>query len=139
MSASRAGSRRVLIVDDEPAVRRFASRVLLEEGFLVEEAMDGAEALARLITGGPAVHVVVSDVVMPGIDGVKLLQALHVLVPTLPVLLISAYATVQLDGLGIAAPCGILAKPFSGERLVEEVRRCLTDADPLAFSTADAG
>ena len=138
MTAFRAGAYRILVVDDEPAVRRFASRVLAEEGFLVEEAADGADALYRVRRGGPAVDVVVSDVVMPRLNGVLLLRELAAQHPSLPVILMSGYATDQLDEMGIAAPCGILTKPFSGERLVEEVRRCLTDADPLTFSASDA-
>jgi two-component system cell cycle sensor histidine kinase/response regulator CckA len=137
VSATRAGSHRVLLVDDEPSVRRFASRVLTEEGFLVEEAVDGAEALDRLRDGEPPVDVVVSDVVMPRLNGVELALALNTLHPTLPVILMSGYATGQLEGMGIVTPCGILGKPFSGNRLIEEVRRCLKDADPLAFSASD--
>jgi two-component system cell cycle sensor histidine kinase/response regulator CckA len=137
VSATRAGSHRVLLVDDEASVRRFASRVLTEEGYIVEEASDGAEALDRVRDGRPRVDVVVSDVVMPRLNGVELALALNALHPTLPVILISGYATGQLEGMGIATPCGILGKPFSGERLIEEVRRCLEGADPLAFSASD--
>jgi CheY-like chemotaxis protein len=124
-------------VDDEASVRRFASRVLTEGGYIVEEASDGAEALDRVRDGRPPVDVVVSDVVMPRLNGVELALALNALHPALPVILISGYATGQLEGMGIAAPCGILGKPFSGERLIEEVRRCLEGADPLAFSASD--
>jgi two-component system cell cycle sensor histidine kinase/response regulator CckA len=137
VSATRAGSRRILLVDDEPSVRRFASRVLAEEGFLVEEAVDGAAALDRLRDGGAPIDVVVSDVVMPRLNGVELTLALNASHPTLPVILMSGYATGQLEGMGIATPCGILGKPFSGERLIEEVRRCLEDSDPIAFSASD--
>jgi len=138
LSEPPAASRRILVVDDEPSVRRFASRVLVEAGFLVEEAMDGAAALDRVIGGG-ALDAVVSDVVMPRLNGVELMRALAATHPGLPVILMSAYATGQLEGMGIAAPCAILPKPFSGDRLIEEVRRCLTEIDPLALSDADAG
>jgi CheY-like chemotaxis protein len=137
VSAIRAGSHRVLLVDDEPSVRRFATRVLVEEGYVVEEAADGVEALERVRDGGPPVDVVVSDVVMPRLNGVELTVALNALHPTLPVILMSGYATAQLEGMGIATPCGILGKPFSGERLIGEVRRCLEGADPLAYSASD--
>jgi len=138
LSELRPTSRRILVVDDEPTVRRFASRVLVEGGFLVEEAMDGAAALERVIGGSP-LDAVVSDVVMPRLNGVELMRALAATHPDLPVILMSAYATTQLEGMGIAAPCAILAKPFSGDRLIEEVRRCLTEIDPLALSEADPG
>jgi CheY-like chemotaxis protein len=134
VTASRPGPARILVVDDEPAVRRFAARALLEEGYLVEEAADGAAALALVHAAAPVVHAVVSDVVMPRLDGVELLRALASSHPQLPVILMSGYAATQLEGMGIAAPCGMLAKPFPPKRLVEEVRRCLQDADPLTLS-----
>jgi hypothetical protein len=49
----------------------------------------------------------------------------------------SGYAARELEHMGIGAPCAVLAKPFSAERLVEEVRRCLKDADPLALTPGD--
>ena len=113
----------ILLVDDEGAVRRFAIRVLEREGYSVLEARDGAEAL-ELVEQGNVFDVVVSDIVMPRLNGVELMQALSASNPELPVILMSAYATGALAELGITAPCGILAKPFPAERLLEEVRRC---------------
>jgi CheY-like chemotaxis protein len=104
----------------------------------VEEAPDGAAALDRVIGGSP-VDAVVSDVVMPRLNGVELMRALAATHPDLPVILMSAYATAQLEGMGIAAPCAMLPKPFSGDRLIEEVRRCLTEIDPMALSDAEPG
>ena len=115
----------VLVVDDEPMVRRFAARVLREEGFGVHEAGDGAEALELVRAGIADLEVVLSDIVMPRMDGVQLLQSLSTLRPDLPVILMSGYGTAQLAELGIASPCGVLAKPFSPEALVAEVRRCI--------------
>jgi DNA-binding NtrC family response regulator len=114
----------VLLVDDEAAVRRFAARVLEREGYLVHEARDGAEAL-DLVRKGGSFEVVVSDIVMPRLNGVELMQALASSHPDLPVILMSGYATAALSDLGIVAPCSILAKPFPPERLLEEVRRCI--------------
>lgn len=127
-----SGAHRILVVDDEAAVRRFVTRALHEQGFLVLEAFDGLEALDALRAG--PVDVIVSDVVMPRLNGVQLMQALAASHPQLPVVLMSGYATHELAGMGIAAPCALLTKPFSAERLVEEVRRCLKDADPLAVA-----
>ena len=114
----------VLVVDDETAVRRFAARVLEREGYAVVEATDGIDALELLSTGALAIEVVVSDIVMPRLNGVELTQTLAASHPDLPVILMSGYATGALAELGIAAPCAILPKPFSSERLLEEVRRC---------------
>jgi two-component system cell cycle sensor histidine kinase/response regulator CckA len=118
-------SEHVLVVDDEPMVRHFASRVLREEGFGVHEATDGAEAL-ELIRGGKAdFDVVLSDIVMPRVNGVQLLQSLSALRPDLPVILMSGYGSAELAERGIASPCSVLGKPFSSEVLVAEVRRCI--------------
>jgi two-component system, cell cycle sensor histidine kinase and response regulator CckA len=116
---------RVLVVDDEPTVRRFATRVLLDEGYTVHEARDGLEAMTLLESGGASVDCVVSDIVMPRLDGVKLLEALSARLPGLPVILMSAYGTAQLADRGISAPCAVLPKPFPPERLLAEVRRCI--------------
>jgi len=115
----------ILVVDDETAVRRFAARVLEREGYVVVEAKDGIEALELLTQKDVSVDVVVSDIVMPRLNGVELMQALVVSHPDLPVILMSGYATGALAELGIAAPCAILPKPFPSERLLEEVRRCI--------------
>jgi DNA-binding NtrC family response regulator len=115
----------VLVVDDEPMVRWFAARVLREEGFGVHEAGDGAEALELIGTGIADFEVVLSDIVMPRMNGVQLLQSLATSHPDLPVILMSGYGTAQLAELGIASPCGVLAKPFTPEALVAEVRRCI--------------
>jgi two-component system, cell cycle sensor histidine kinase and response regulator CckA len=115
----------VLVVDDEVAVRRFAVRVLELEGYGVVEAGDGMEALELIKHGSTLVEVVVTDIVMPRLNGVELMHALSVSHPDLPVILMSGYATDALAELGIATPCAMLAKPFLSERLLEEVRRCI--------------
>ena len=119
----------VLVVDDETAVRRFACRVLEQAGYGVFEAMEGIEAL-ELIQGQTTVlEVVVTDIVMPRMNGVELMQALSESQPDLPVILMSGYATTALSEMGIATPCSILAKPFSAERLLAEVDRCIRRPD----------
>ena len=122
LRATDAGS--VLVADDENAVRRFVVRVLEREGYAVSQARDGAEALEMLKREPSVFSVVVSDIVMPRLNGVELVQELSVLRPDLPVILMSGFATAALAELGIAAPCSILPKPFPSERLIEEVRRC---------------
>lgn len=134
MTAPRSDSPTVLVVDDEASVRRFASRALMHEGFVVEEAADGLEGVALVRRGAHAFNAVVSDIVMPRLNGVQLVQELALSHPELPVVLMSGYGAAQLETMGIAAPCGMLIKPFSAEQLVREVRRCLRGADPLAVS-----
>lgn len=125
MDVHAATETSVLVVDDETAVRRFAARVLEREGYGVVQAKDGLEALELIGEGVTSIEVVVSDIVMPRLNGVELMQSLAASHPDLPVILMSGYATGALVELGITAPCGILAKPFPSERLLEEVRRCL--------------
>jgi two-component system, cell cycle sensor histidine kinase and response regulator CckA len=115
----------VLVVDDEPMIRWFAARVLREEGFGIHEASDGEEALELIRAGITDVDVVLSDIVMPRMNGVQLLQSLSTSRPDLPVILMSGYGTAQLAELGIASPCGVLGKPFTPEALLAEVRRCI--------------
>jgi two-component system, cell cycle sensor histidine kinase and response regulator CckA len=125
-SPTRAGSGvSVLVVDDETAVRRFAVRVLQRDGYDVLEAADGHEALEMLRAGQPTVDLIVSDIVMPRVNGVELMQAVTESHPHIPVVLMSGYATAALSELGIATPCSILPKPFPAERLLAEVHRCV--------------
>lgn len=116
----------ILVVDDEPAVRRFASRVLREAGYGVEEAANGVDALSLIRSGVVELDAVVSDIVMPRMNGVELLHSLSLERPRLPVILMSGYGTEQLTRQGIVSPCGVLAKPFPPDALVAEVRRCLS-------------
>jgi two-component system cell cycle sensor histidine kinase/response regulator CckA len=115
----------VLVVDDEATIRRFAARVLAEHGFEVHQAANGAEALDLAQGADNRIDVVVSDIVMPRLNGVELMRQLALVRPQLPVILMSGYAGPQLAERGIEAPCSILAKPFSAEALVAEVRRCI--------------
>ncbi len=69
-------SEHVLVVDGEPMIHWFAARVLREQGFGVHEATDGAEALELIRAGVADLDVVLSDIVMPRMNGVQLLQSL---------------------------------------------------------------
>ena len=124
MPLGTAAATWVLVVDDESTVRRFAVRVLEREGYSTAEAQDGMEALELIKQGGTSFEVVVTDIVMPRLNGVQLMQALSISHPHLPLILISGYATAALADMGIATPCAILPKPFPAEQLLAEVRRC---------------
>lgn len=115
----------ILVVDDEPSLRQVATRILRGEGFVVYEAEDGIHALEFIRRGEVLLDVVVTDIVMPRLNGIELLQALANLHPELPVLLMSGHGMTELEQRGIAVPCAVLNKPFPPERLVAEVLRCL--------------
>jgi two-component system, cell cycle sensor histidine kinase and response regulator CckA len=115
----------ILVVDDETAVRRFAVRVLQRDGYEVLEAADGAEALELLRSSKTSIDAIVSDIVMPRLNGVELMQAVAESHTHIPVVLMSGYATAALTDMGIATPCSVIPKPFPAERLLAEVHRCV--------------
>ena len=120
------GSREhVLIVDDDPAVRSMTARVLGEVGFNTTAAADGVEALDVVAKRPEAFDAVISDVVMPRLDGIGLLERLARLRPSLPVLLMSAYTPQDLVHQGLAPLCGMLTKPCRREDLVNALRECI--------------
>jgi two-component system, cell cycle sensor histidine kinase and response regulator CckA len=125
VSGASGTAESILVVDDESTVRRFACRVLLEAGYVVREAADGLDALSVVRSGTVGLSAVVSDIVMPRMNGVELLRSLSLEYPGLPVILMSGYDMNQLTRLGIVSPCGVLSKPFPPESLLAEVRRCL--------------
>ena len=118
----------VLVVEDDRAVRLIVERVLQRHGLDVVTAVDGTAALDLLETA--TVDMLVSDVVMPGIDGVELLQAIRVRRPSLPVVLMSGYAEPPqrqaLDGAGAV----FLAKPFTANDLVDAVHAACAARPP---------
>ena len=115
----------ILVVDDEEMVRSLASRILAEEGFRVRQAADGLEALDLLAKLAGEVECVVSDIVMPRLNGVELMERISTTHPGLPIILMSGYGSAQLASYGITAPCAVLGKPFPAELLIAEVKRCL--------------
>lgn len=117
-SSLPGGGRTVLVVDDEPLVRRSLVRPLERAQFIVREAEDGLAAL-EVIKHDPSICVVVSDVLMPGMDGITL--ARHLQSQQIPVILVSGYADIVSNDNQLGVP--MLAKPFSARELVTLVRR----------------
>jgi DNA-binding NtrC family response regulator len=115
----------ILVVDDEETVRLYVRRVLEADGYAVEEAVDGAQAMNRLHAEPDRWDLVVSDIVMPRCNGVELYEHISHNGSRCPVILMSAYGSAELAGRGITPPCGVLVKPFDADRLLQEVRRCL--------------
>src|SRR5882724_3519297 len=112
-------TQRVLVVDDEQGLRDLVCRTLRAEGYGTLEAAHGAEAL-ELMEGAPEpVDLVVTDVVMPGMDGRELGRRLAQRWPDLPILYISAYDVNDIFRRGsprTSAP--FLQKPFPAEGLI---------------------
>ncbi len=117
---------RVLIVEDNIEVGRFASQILGDLGYVTTWAANGEEALDRL-EGAAAYDIVFSDVVMPGIGGVELAKRIRQRWPCLPVVLASGYshALAQEGAHGFE----LLHKPYSADQLSRVLRRVLRAPD----------
>ncbi len=121
----------VLVAEDEDPVRRLVSQLLGKEGYRVLEARDGLEAL-HLAHASPHLRLVVTDVVMPRMDGWALGRRLAVDRPAVPVLYMSAYPRADIFHRGQPnASVPFLQKPFSPEDFVETVRGLLERARTL--------
>jgi len=120
--------RTVLFVEDEDALRRIGSRVLERLDFDVLSAAGRAEALALLEASTPALDLLVTDVVMPGMDGTEVAAAVSDLYPRVPVLFISGYSVEAGGRLGTLGPGrAFLQKPYSIESIAESVRALLAE------------
>ena len=120
------GSAGILLVEDEEAVRAFAARALASRGYKVFVAPSGVEALDVMKESGDDIDLVVSDVVMPELDGPSLLRELRKTRPNLKIIFISGYAE---DAFKKNLPEGeefhFLAKPFSLKELAIAVKETL--------------
>jgi two-component system, OmpR family, response regulator MprA len=133
---------RVLVVDDDKAVRESLRRSLEFNGYDVALAADGAEALAGI--AGTAPDVVVMDVMMPRLDGIEATRALRTAGNDVPVLVLTARDAVgdRVEGLDAGAD-DYLTKPFALEELLARLRALLRrvvpagDADDETLSFAD--
>ena len=122
------GSSTILLVEDEDAVRAFGSRALISRGYEVHEAASGVEALEVMEEYGDEIDLVVSDVVMPEMDGPTLLRELRKNYPDLKFIFVSGYAE---EAFAKNLPeeererFGFLPKPFSLKQLATTVKEML--------------
>jgi len=115
----------ILLVEDEPPLLRLAARALRGAGFNVLTASSAEDALELLEGNGPVPSALVSDVVMPGLDGLGLAAQLRARYPALPVLLVSGYAEAALGRDLAAEGIRLLPKPYGLADLVAELRAIL--------------
>lgn len=130
----------VLLVEDEPSVRAFASRALRLRGFSVLEADSGEAALEILADTQRPIDIVVSDVIMPGLDGPTWVKRAQQDRPQLRVVFVSGYAQESFDSDQADIPNSVfLPKPFSLDALTSTVRDALgrTAVAPLPAVAAD--
>jgi two-component system, OmpR family, response regulator MprA len=132
---------KILVVDDERAVRESLRRALELEGYEIELAEDGGQALERLAREDQP-DAVILDVLMPGVDGLEVCRTLRSQGSRLPVLMLTARTQVEdrVEGLDAGAD-DYLTKPFALEELLARVRALLrrtgedgADGDKLSFA-----
>ncbi len=118
-----SGAGRILFVEDEAVVRGIAVRLLRERGYEVVEAADGDEALALAEEHAGTIDLMISDVIMPGLDGPSLLKAARPFLGDAPVMFISGYAEAEFSDL-LEGETGVsfLAKPLDLKSLAEKVK-----------------
>jgi two-component system, cell cycle sensor histidine kinase and response regulator CckA len=125
------GTGTILLVEDEDMVRSVAERALVRQGYTVITANDGEQGLARLAQAGK-IDLLISDVVMPGMDGPAMVRAARANNPSLPVLFMSGYAEEQLRKSIDIDNVAFLPKPFSVTQLAEAARDVLSAAREAA-------
>ncbi len=115
---------RILVVDDEPAVRCSLRWQLEGAGYEVVEAADGREVIETVEREG--VVLVVTDIVMPNRDGMETIHELRRACPTIPVIAISAHGQHYLDAARAFGACYIFVKPFESEVFVQTVAKLMS-------------
>ena len=129
---------RVLVVDDDPAVRESLRRSLVFNGYQVELASDGEEALATIARDRP--DAVVLDIMMPRLDGLATCRALRAAGNDVPILMLTARDDVsdRVSGLDAGAD-DYLPKPFALEELLARLRALLRRSSPVADGADHGG
>lgn len=123
------GTETVLLVEDEEMVREMAARVLQKRGYTVLQATNGEEAL-QISREQPSIHLLITDVVMPKMDGLVLAGKLKNNFPNIKVLYISGYTDNAIVHHGVLEPdINFLAKPFTPTHLSGKVREVLDNVD----------
>jgi two-component system, cell cycle sensor histidine kinase and response regulator CckA len=124
-----AGSERILLVEDDPAIRQLCSDVLRKRGYTVDAVPDGEAAVAIAASPGFAIDLLVTDVVLPGMNGRRVAEHILARQPAAKVLYISGYTENAIVHTGVLDPkVEFLAKPFTPTILVERVRQVLDEA-----------
>jgi len=128
----------VLLVDDDPDLLKLISLRLSSAGYTVHTAESGETALSTLAVTRP--NVVVTDLRMPGIDGMALFEAIHRSHPTLPVIILTAHGTIP-DAVSATerGVFGFLTKPFDSQTLLQKVAEAAKLSGPVAAPSPGGG
>ena len=138
---ANAATHRLLLVDDDEPVRQVLAAQLADHGFAVIPVASGAAALA-LLDAGESVDALVSDLSMPGMDGVALIRAAQERRPHMPAILLTGYAgdvTAFAVGKTFKGPFSLLRKPISGMLLADGVAMLLAATATATASHDERG
>jgi PAS domain S-box-containing protein len=128
VTTAARGSETILLVEDEPAVRGLASRILEKQGYRVLSAQHGREAMDIASREQGNIDLVLTDVVMPGMNGRGLVERLAGIRPTMKSLYMSGYTDDDIIRRGFIEPTkSFLQKPFTSEALLQTVRKVLDE------------
>jgi two-component system, cell cycle sensor histidine kinase and response regulator CckA len=123
----------ILVVDDEAQVRTLARDILQGAGYRVLEAEDGEQALRVAEEHQGTIHVLLTDIMMPGINGKQLADKLLLTRPDAKAIFMSGRAAEVISDAGVLIPVdAFLAKPFTVERLLNKVRERLEYRSPFS-------
>ncbi|MBI5419354.1 MAG: response regulator [Deltaproteobacteria bacterium] len=125
------GSETILLVEDEDSVRSLVREVLARNGYTVLAARNGEDALRACDGNAGAIHLMLCDVVMPGMSGVELARRIVPLRPEIKVLYMSGYTDTAIVRQGVLDPgTAFLEKPFAPDALARKVREVLDSDNP---------
>jgi CheY-like chemotaxis protein len=110
-----------LVVDDDPAIRMYITSILHSENFETLEAADGKQALEMVLMLDGGVDLIVTDIQMPGGDGISLARAVRASYPSVAVILVTGYGEPD-------ANFDLVEKPFSWATMLRVVRRVMAKA-----------
>jgi len=135
MPMTGAAAPTILLAEDDEVLRSTTARVLVKLGYQVVDTTDGVEALQAFEANADAIGLVLSDVVMPRLDGLGLLQALRAMGRGVSVLLVSGRSEADLPAELVDAAVRFLPKPWTVSDLARAVREAMALA-PLAAEAA---
>ena len=122
---------RILVAEDDPAVQSFVARALIHHGHEVNAVDDGLQALESL--SGDSFELLITDIVMPGLDGIALALKVARDYPAMPVLMMTGYSAERQRAHNLEELiCQVVVKPFSLKQICDAADEALTKAGAAA-------
>jgi len=125
----------VLLVDDESSIRQTARRVLESNGYKVIEAGEGTEAVGQFVQNRATIALVLTDLMMPGMDGPSFIKVMKRISPSIPVICMSGIGDLaSIRGSELLAQNILVTKPFSNDKLLAAVHTALLNKTKASTS-----